>query len=272
MFKTLVLASLALAFALPADAGVTYTMTTSATGPNAKAMEQTAQGWVTASKMKVEFTSSGNPIMGKGSYLLTQDAGQTMLLVNPKEKTYARFDVDAMMSSVGGMLKAMGAMVKINISNPKVEKLLEEAGPEMLGLPTTHYKFRTSYAMEMKILMSKTSQSSVTEEEMWVTDSLADQAVMGAWLRKGPPKLGDEGFDKLVAAEMSKAAGMPLKRIATTTTKDDKGHTNTSTMTTEVTALDRNASVADSTFELPAGYKETQLMPAMPGAMGGGKE
>ena len=42
--------------------------------------------------------------------------------------------------------------------------------------------------------------------------------------------------------------------------KGNKGAT-TSRTTVEVTELDKNANIPASTFEIPAGYKETEMVP-----------
>jgi hypothetical protein len=265
MRKTTIAACLTLALASPLSAGVKMTTVTSATGANAEMQNQTAEGWVSGSKMKVVMTESGNPLLEKGSWLLTQDGGRTMYLVNPKEKTYARFDLEAMLSTATTALKAMGPMAKMTFSEPQVEKLAEEAGPEMLGLATTHTKFRTTYSLNMQVLMMKMNNKTETVEEVWSTTGLEDELGMRAWLRKGV-RTGDPGFDRVIEAEMSKITGLPLKRVATTTTTDDKGRKTTTTVTTEVTALERGVDIPDSTFAIPAGFEEVELMPAgLPG-------
>lgn len=256
----------------PATAGITYTMVTTGSGAGAEVMSQTAKGYVSGEKLRVDFVESGNPIMGKGTYVLSQDAGRTMLLVNPKDKTYATFDVEAMMGAATSMLKALGPMAQISFSKPSIEKLLDEPGPSLLGLPTTHYKFRTTYSMDMKVMGMKMGNASVVEEELWSTTAFDQELAMAAWLRKGV-KTGDESFDALIEAEMNKSNGLPLKRVAVTTNTDAQGRKTTTTQTTEMTAIDQNAVIPPGTFTLPPGYKETQLIPTAAGmpAMFGGK-
>lgn len=256
--------ALAFACATPAFAGITYTAVTSADGKGAEMQASTVKAAVDSGKARVEFVSSGNPIMGKGTYLLTNDGGKTMYLVNPEEKSYSKWDLDAMMGAAGGVMKAMGGFMKMTFSDPKVEKLLEEPGPTMLGVPTTHYRFRTSYSMQMSVMGHKSASSNVTEEDIWTTTELGDPA-LGAWMRKGPPKTGDEQLDKLFSAEMSKVTGFPMKRVAKVTQTDANGKAQTSTTTMEVTALDRDAAVPPATFAMPSGYEERPLFPTMGG-------
>lgn len=246
--------------AAPAFAGVTYTAETRAEGQGAEMQSNKVRAAVDGPKARIEFLESGNPMMEKGTYLLTTDGGQTMYLVNPEEKVYSKWDLEAMMGAAGGALKMARGFMKMTFGEPKVEKLLEEDGPAMHGLPTKHYRFRTSYKMEMSVLGRKSSSATVTEEELWTTTAV-DAPGMGAWLRKGPPKTGDAELDKLIGSEMDKVTGFPLKRLATSTSTDEKGKKQVSKTTMEVTSLDADATVPAAQLQLPAGYEEQPLFP-----------
>ncbi|HYO14051.1 MAG TPA: hypothetical protein VE685_12720, partial [Thermoanaerobaculia bacterium] len=74
-----------------------------------------------------------------------------------------------------------------------------------------------------------------------------------------------------IKAEMGKVSGYPLKTVTVTTTTDKKGRQSVSRSTMEVTQLDMNANVAANSFEIPAGYEETQ-MPTLQGETGEGQE
>jgi hypothetical protein len=88
---------------------------------------------------------------------------------------------------------------------------------------------------------------------------------MGVWLRAEPPRTGNADFDRLLTAEKYKLQGYPLKMVTVTTNTDSKsGRTTTSHTMMEVTQLDASAAVPAGSFELPAGYKETQILPTKP--------
>jgi hypothetical protein len=116
--------------------------------------------------------------------------------------------------------------------------------------------------MTMKILMSKRESQVTQEQDLWVTTALTDTA-LGAWMRKTPAKTGIEGLDKLIDAELAKVAGFPLKTATRTTTRDQRQKETVTTTTQEVTELERT-DIDPSTFELPAGYREIQLLPGAP--------
>jgi Domain of unknown function (DUF4412) len=270
MRKQLALAVLVpVVIAAPSLAGVYFTaVTTSQGGPGAKMADMTVKSWVDGDRARIEFAQSGNPMMKEGDYLLTKDGGKTVYLVNPKEKTFAKWDMESMLGGMGSVMKGMRGMMNMNFSNPKVERLLEENGGTILGLPTTHYRFRTSYTMEMNFMGMHRSSQTVQEQDVWATTRLSDVG-LGVWLHKTPPKTGDEQLDAMIAAQRAKMVGFPLKSVTVSTVTDSKGHQQTHKTVMQVTELQKEP-VAASKFEMGPGYSETQLLPEMgkPGSMG----
>jgi len=243
-----------LVFAAHSFAGVYYVaQTTAEGGKSAEKQNMVVKAWASGDGGKVVFEESENPMMGKGTYIITKDGGKTMFLVDPKEKTYMKWDLDSMMGLLGGAMK----MMNLKFTDPKVEFLGEEPGGLVAGIPTTRYSYRTSYAMSMSFMMMKKNSRVMKDEEIWAATKLAD-AALGIWLRKAPPKTGNEDMDKLIKAEMGKVQGFPLKRKTVTTSTDEKGNKEVTTITMEVTEL-QMVPVPDSTFEIPSDYKETSL-------------
>lgn len=254
-----------LAATVPCSAGIHYKAVTRMEDANAKGNTVEVEGWVAGDNAKVVFLQAGgNPVTKKGSYMLTKNGGKTLYLVDPAEKTYAELDLNAMLGLVGGIMNGMGPLLKIQFTDPKVQKVAEEDGGAVLGLPTKHYKYRTSYTMTVKVFGMGNTTDVVQEQDVWATSSLADPA-LGVWLRAEPPRTGNTEFDKLIASEMDRYSGFPLKTVTVSTSTQKKGNKQQVTrQTMEVTELDAKASVPDATFEIPAGYEQTEI--AMPTA------
>jgi hypothetical protein len=251
-------ATLLLLAALPAAAGLRYESTTT-TQAQQGGGTTSVEGWVSGEKAKIVFHDTNQPMTQPGMYLLTRDGGKTLYLVNPEEKTYAEWDLQAMLGMVGGLTGgALGPMLKVDFGTPKVEKLLEEDGGAVAGVPTRHTKFRTSYTMTVKVMGMGNATDVVTEQDLWTTDQLQDVG-LGVWLRSAP-RSGNAQLDKLIGAEMGKVSGFPLKSVSVSTSRNKKGRESVTRTTTEVTKLERR-DVPDSTFAMPAGYTETQLLP-----------
>ena len=240
-----------------AHAGWQYTTvtTTDSAGHEKQAAPMTVTGWVEGKKAKMEYKESENPVMKAGTYLVTQDGGQTLFLVNPKERTYSKWDMQVMMTLAGGAMQ----MMKMQFSDMKVEKLLDEAGETMCGLPTRHYKIQTSYSMSMNFMGMKQASQVTQMRDMWSTTKL-DAAGFAAWLKASEFKTGSDDLDKLIHAETGKIQGFPLKTEMVQTTKSGNGKEKVTKSTCLVTEL-KETKIDDSQFVLPADYKEVSLMP-----------
>lgn len=248
----------------PASAGISYkAVSETKTSAGRGGMKMLVEAQVEGGKARVEFKESSNPMLGRGSMMVTEDGGTTIYLVNAKDKTYTRWDVDAMMKMMGGVMGGMGGLFKMEISNPKVEKLLEEPGGTIAGIATTHVRTKSSYTMAIKVMGMNQGSHVESVQDLWVASSLSDLG-FGVWLRKEPPKTGNADFDRLIAAEMHKVVGVPLKMVSVQTSTDTKKGTTTTTETSmEVTELSTGVAPAPaSTYQVPAGYKEIEMFPA----------
>ena len=248
--------------AAPARAGVHYTATTKVVGAQG-GRDTSVEGWVDADRAKVVIDKSGNPLMPEGSYLLTADGGKTLYLVNPEEKTYGELDLGALMGTMGTMMNAMGPLLKVNVSNHKVEKLAEEPGPSMFGHATTHYRFHTAYDVSVKVLMMNRASHVDTTTDAWTTADFSDLG-MRAWLRSEPPHTGNPDIDRLIAGAFEKDIhGVPLKLVTLSKNTDAKGATTESSVTMEVGSLEQQT-VPDATFAMPKGYEKVDVVPTVP--------
>ncbi|HEY0513114.1 MAG TPA: hypothetical protein VGH73_14490 [Thermoanaerobaculia bacterium] len=258
--------------AIPCSAGIHYKSVskTESEGTRAQGSDVQAEGWVAADKAKVAFLeSNGNPMAQKGTYILTKDGGKTLYLVNPNDKTYAEWSLQGMLGMVGAVMNGMGPLLKVQFSDLKSDKVLNEDGGMVLGLPTRHYRFHTTYTMTIRVLGMGNTANVVSDQDVWATTRLTDVG-LGVWLRAEPPRTGNADFDKLIAAQAGRYEGFPLKVVTTSVSTQQKGNKTTrSTSTVQVTELDRNAAIPASTFEIPAGYKETQIAPTQ--GNGGGR-
>ena len=254
-----------IAAAAPAFAGIHYKSVTTTQDARGKGTDVRVEGWVAGPSSRVEFKASENPLFKEGGYLITKDAGETIFLVDPEEKTYAKWDLRATLGAAGAIMNGMGPLLKLEFTEPKVEKLLDEEGPAVVGLPTRHLRFRTTYTLKMKVMGMGNESAVVSEEDIWVTDRLQD-AALALWLRTDPPQTGNEQLDKLIASGREKFTGFPLKTVIVSTSTNKKNNKATTTRTTmEVTELDTAADVPASSFAIPAGYEQVESpMPMMP--------
>ncbi len=253
--QCLAVLALAILTVSAASAGI-YFESTSTTRPEGKkkGQETIVHAWVDGDKAKVLFIEGDTNSMTKsGTYLVTPDGGETLYLVNPNDKNYFQWSLDGMFASLGVLMQSMGPMLSFEFSDPKLEKLGEEAGPSLLGHSTRKVVTRTSFVMDAKILGMRRHDTIVSTVESWIAGDLEDLG-LGIWLRTKPPATGNEEFDELLLHGWESMQGFPLKSHTTTVTTNKKGKSSTSISTTEVTLL-REETVPPSTFEIPADFE-----------------
>lgn len=256
MKKALTLLAVTFAVALPIEAGTEYQARTWQEGQQQnKQAEMTVRGKIEGDRARIEFEESGNPLMGQGTYLLTTDAGQTLYLVNPAEKTYSEFDLDAVMQMLGSLGES--GLIEFEIENPRLETLESGPGKTVAGLATRHARYRTSYDMQIKIMGFKRAQQVETVQDVWYSEELNDPA-MGVWLRKEPPRTGTD-LDQLIDLEVSKIQGFPLETAETMITTGQKGKERTTTTRMQVSEINRGVSFAAGTFDIPDDYTQVQM-------------
>lgn len=251
--------TLLLAVAAPASAGIHYQAATTTSPQRGKPQVVEVEAWVDGSRAKVVFRESDQPLLEKGAYLLTQDGGKTLFLVDPEKKTYTEWDLQAMLGVLGGIMEGMQGIMSLEFSDVKVEELEQGAGGELLGYPVTHAKYRTTYTTSIKVLGMTRQSTTETIQEVWTTEAFGDPA-LGVWLRAEPPTTGMKDLDALIAAEMDKVQGFPLKSVSVSTTTGQKGKRESSARTETVVTELEETSVPAGTFEIPAGYTQTEMI------------
>ena len=268
-----------LAFSSASFAGVTFTQVTTLDGRRIAVTKVSAEG----GKSKLEMVESpDNPFMPPGSYMLVADG--EMLLVNPAARTYSRFD--------SSMFEGLGQMAgQMEITDVEFEKVVDEAGESIQGYPTRHYQFKSSWTMGMQGMPMKTELSTV--EDLWTTTAIDIPATPMGPSMSGMPS----GLAALAEnSALRQVEGVPLRHVTVQSTKMNMGALGGigglgarlggralggaagggggggGETTTTIEAVDiEEVTVPASTFELPAGYQETQLFqngPAVPNLHG----
>lgn len=245
----------AAAMPLVCSAGWEFTSVTTCDSAQSNMMNMVTKAWADSDQARIEFVESGNPMMGKGTYMLVRDGGKTMYLVNPAEKKYSVWDMDAMMGMAGGAMK----MMNMKILDPKVEKLLEEDGGKVAGYPTRHYRIRTSYTTQMSFFGRKMTSVTQEDEDIWSTTRIANPGA-DAWFKRHEFKSGSQDLDALMKAQMDKVEGFPLRRETIHVTTDAQGKEQKTKTVMEIKSIKETTPDA-KLFALPTGYTEQPLMP-----------
>lgn len=227
---------------------------------------------------KFEFLDSSNPMMPAGSYMLMRPDDDSIYLVNPEKKTYAAFDMGAMMQSMTAMMQPPGGQggegaPKTEASKPIVEKLLEEDGGTILGRPTKHFRYHLKWTMTMTVAPGMAMITDNDQiQDSWVADIPIDPKIARNFENLGAGLALPDDMKELAEAQKETMKGLPLKRVTVNKThvtgtgmmaamakmmaKDGDKPTTT---TFEVVELSE-AKIPASEFAIPKGYTETEMM------------
>lgn len=275
-FRTFALLGLATLVATAASAGLVFKQVARTEGGQG-GFNQTTRVSLDTGGAKVEFLDSNNPLMPAGSYMLIRPDDDAMILVDPAKKTYASFDVGALMQSMSAMMNPAGGPggegMKPEASKPVIEKLLEEDGGTILGRKTKHFRYRMQWTMTMTLApgMAMVMENDQLEDT-WVADLQIDPKIARNFENMSAGMSLPKEFQELAAAQREMTKGLPLKRTTVTKTNVTgtgmmaaaakmmaKDSSKPSTMTFEVVEL-AEEKVPASVFAIPAGYTETEMM------------
>lgn len=239
---TLILAS-------PLHAGIIYHFSMETQGNTA---DMVGLAKVEGANFRLEVAEGDGVIFKNNSIVLSGDGGKTLMILDPNKKEYYRLSIEETFSAMSSMLKNMGGMFEMSIDNQKVDVKSLGAGETIEGYSTNKYQVNTSYTLNLKTMGMNMSQQVRSETTTWATDELDSD--LAAFVQYRTFRTGMEDLDKLISQNVDAVKGFPLKAI----TKSEitaRGRTNTSTTTMTVTGVE-TTNVADSEFEIPAGYKQ----------------
>ncbi|MEO8193333.1 MAG: hypothetical protein ABI681_05745 [Gemmatimonadales bacterium] len=202
---------------------------------------------------------------GKGSYFIVKDGGREMLLVDPKEKQYMKWDIANMFAGMSKVLNAVGGLVKLQISDIKIDAQDLGAGESVQGYPTRHIRMVQNYTMTAKVFgRSNTSRSESTTDyyfapSLRIANPFVSNSQQMAMMSQFD-MFNNPDYKSQMAAAHAKLpkTGVPLKTVTTTVTTDEKGKQETSVATMEMVNFQR-ANVPASVFAVPSDYKMIEM-------------
>jgi len=234
-------------FAATATAQFTFVLTERKGGESS-----TTQGFADGTKFRLELEESKTVDNPQGAYALSVDGGRTVYLVEPARQEFARVDTQTLMAKVKQRFTALMKETTLQFESPKVETILTEAGEELDGHPTRHYKVRISYSMHF--LKTDARRSYVEYQDLWMASDIEQQGASNLLVYFRPT--GDSRIDNAWQQELAQMPGFPLRQVTLRTEVNEEGNSRVLRISREITKV-RTGPVPASMFVLPAGYKET---------------
>jgi hypothetical protein len=223
----------------------------------------------------VASSNNGSETFGKkGSYFLVRDGGKKMLLVDPNNKQYMEWDLASMLAGLSTMMNAVGGLVKMEMSDIKIDAQNLGAGETIQGYQTQHFRMVENYTMNAKVFGRSSKSRSETTTDYYFAPALKNLA--NPFVQNGRAMAAS--FDmfnnpdyksQMAAAQAKMQYGVPVKTVIKSVSTDEKGKQTTSIVTSEMVNF-KNIDVPKSTFEIPAGYTMVE-MPKMNANMAAGQ-
>jgi hypothetical protein len=221
--------------------------------------------------------SGGGEMFGsKGSYFLLLDGGKKMILVDPAQKSYMEWDMQGMLAGMSKMMGALGGLVRMEMSDVKVEAQSMGSGGVVNGYSTQHVRLIQNYTMNAKVMgRSSTSRVETTTDYYFASElrALVNPFVQNSSAFTAMGDMFDNAeYKRQMEAVQSKLAGVPVKTVARSVTTNPDGKQETSIVTTEMTGF-QNSDIAAATFAVPSGFQAVEMpkfdMPTLGGSADG---
>ena len=222
--------------------------------------------------------AGGSDMYGKkGSYFIVKDGGKEMLLVDPNSKEYMKWDIGAMMAGMSKVVNAVGGLVKMQISEVKIDAQDLGAGETVQGYPTRHIRMVQNYTVSASMFGKKSTSRTETTTDYYFAPSLkianpfvANSQQMAMMSQFDMFKNADYQSQYAAANAKLPKNGVPLKTVTKTVTTDEKGKSETATTIMEMVNF-KAANIPSSAFAVPSDYKMVE-MPNFGAAMAAGAD
>lgn len=207
--------------------------------------------------------SGGGDMFGsRGSYFLLLDGGKKMLLVDPAQKSYMEWDMESMLAGMNKMMGALGGLVRMEMSDVKIEAQGMGSGGVVNGYSTQHVRLIQNYTMNAKVMgRSSTSRVETTTDYYFAPElrALVNPFVQnsGAFTAMGN-MFNDPEYKRQMEVAQAKLTGVPVKTVARSVTTQPDGKQETSIVTTEMTGF-QNTDIAAATFAVPSGFQVVEM-------------
>ncbi|ABF42535.1 hypothetical protein Acid345_3534 [Candidatus Koribacter versatilis Ellin345] len=220
-----------------AFAGVRYTLRLE-TVDSSKRIDVVQNAWLQGAKAKFIFAEGFNP---------EQE-------IDADRYGAIAFNVDPTTHHQVKLLLTKPATPGATVKNIVTRKTLQEAGPVMLGHPTTHFRFSSDFDYEVD---GDLRHGTITHE-LWVASDLKDFDLMN-WLMFEYRLRQDSGIESLFRQVSTLGGGLPLAYEGIALVADGDGNTQVIRLRADVDSLETvNVdpsvfSASSNTFEVVAG-------------------
>lgn len=162
-------------------------------------------------KLRMEFLGAEKKLSDKTPYLLTVDGGNTWIIGNKAEAFCAQMDTGEFFTYLGSLALKVEGIANLEITDPKVKKVHEKKGPNILDYPTTHVRLVTTAAGKASVLFKKYEYKVHITDDIWYSTEMEMHPVRKRWL-EALSQSGYKQLDMLIDQWVANLPGAILKQ------------------------------------------------------------
>ena len=163
-------------------------------------------------RFRIDFVGEDKKVTEESPYIMTTDGGNTWVMGDkPKDKFYCTsMKTDEFFQVVGDKVSGAIDFFNVKAETPTVTKNLEQPGPVMHGLNTTHVQIETNANAYAWFLFFKFEYSAKVTEDIWYTSDVDIHPVRQKWL-DAITQSGNSIIDQYTNDYLSNLPGPVLK-------------------------------------------------------------
>ena len=181
-------------------------------------------------KVRLDYLGSESEKSATTPYLLTLNAGKNWILGDQRDGQFycAKVDMKDFFRYLGKIVSRIDTLANPEFSDMKVELLVEEPGPEMLGYSTMHVRIKTTAKVRASVLTKKFEYGMNKVDDIWYTKEREVHPAKQRWI-EALTHSGYEQLDQLSSGLRSKVGGPILLHnsvVEVTNYKENKVETH----------------------------------------------
>jgi len=164
-------------------------------------------------KVRVDYLGSEPEKTETTPYLLTLNAGKSWIIGNQDEGEFycAKVDMKDLFRDLGDIISRIDSFTNAKFTDDKVEVILQETGPEILGYATTHVRIKTTANIKASILVKRFKFNLNKIDDVWYAKGHAIHPAKKRWI-EALTHSGYENLDKLSSNVRENINGSILKQ------------------------------------------------------------
>ena len=174
-------------------------------------------------RVRIDYLGTDSKKTAVTPYLLTLNAGKDWVLGDQKDNQFycAKLDMKDFFRDLGKIISRVDKFTNPKFSDMKVELLVDEPGPEILGFATRHLRIQTTAKVKASVLTKKFEYGMIKVDDVWYTNDREVHPAKQRWV-EALTHSGYEQLDQLSSGFRSKITGPILKQNTVMETTDYK--------------------------------------------------